>query len=721
MRCWIIVFLLTLAPFRGVYAGDDVHGSADLSYRSSETKTAQKKESAWSITQLYNLGLAKEFTSKVNFAADVNINVTENVAETDGEKTIDTKTTRLYPDMRLNVSNEYFDADAGYRLDERGLDVLTVVSDEDRLTTETWNYDFYTKLGKYPKVRLHYDQDKRFDHLSVHETNTRTDRFLGNAHYAYKFLNLYYDYTNETSNDYVKDSTRKTNIHDGRIDFRRSFWGNKMTSYGSYSINERKAETETRGEALEVAEQEAASTGLYAQDTTPASSTLNDRPDLVDGDKATTTGIDIGLIGNTYQNIGLDLIVSTEIEKLYLYTTPPALLFDKNAFTWAVYSSSDSAAGIWTEIVSTASFDYDTNQQRFEISFGKTSARHFKVVNTANDGHTLEVTEIEGYAVRTQAPYSTTEDVTTTHTVQANLGFRPFDWLSFTYDLNQDNRKNETDGDSATEKLLRQYLSGLIEKGFQVHKYLEVRPYYQKRLEYEGEDSEDSEEETTRRSTDTYRLYFVSSPLTTLDTDLSLNHWVVQEESETQSKTSSALLHIAAKLREGADLDIDGDMTRSENPSTDSELTTRSIYSKLRLELTSVLTAEIEHNINYLKTEAPSGDTADRASNTEVTLYWRPSHDFYFRGSCGVDRNAESGDKTAHQDYNVNWLLTDKIQLSMDYAKARNDTDTISYSSDLSWNLSQVFTLRFGYDRNCREADTQTDIRTVTADLSARF
>ena len=77
MRCWIIVFLLTLASFRGVYAGDDVHGSADLSYRSSETKTAQKKESAWSITQLYNLGLAKEFTSKVNFAADVNINVTE--------------------------------------------------------------------------------------------------------------------------------------------------------------------------------------------------------------------------------------------------------------------------------------------------------------------------------------------------------------------------------------------------------------------------------------------------------------------------------------------------------------------------------------------------------------------------------------------------------------------------------------------------------------------
>ena len=721
MRCWIFVFLLTLASFRGVYAGDDVHGSADLSYRSGETKTADKKESAWSLTQLYNLGFAKEFTSKVNFAADVNINVTENVAETDGEKTTDTTTTRLYPDMRLNVSNEYFDAYAGYRLDERGLDVLTVASDEERLTTETWNHNFYTKLEKYPKVRLRYDQDKTVDHLPVHETNTQTDRFFGSADYAYKFLNFFYNYTNETSDDYVKDSTRETNTHDGRIDFRKSFWRSKISSYGSYSINERKAETETRGEALEVAEQKAASTGLYVQDTTPASSTLNDRPDLIDGDKATTTGIDIGLIGNAYQNIGLELIVSTEIEELYLYTTPPAFLFDKDAFTWAVYSSSDSATGIWTEITSTASFDYDTNQERFEISFAKTSARYFKVVNTANDGHALEVTEIEAYAVRTQAPYTTTQDVTTAHTIQANLGLRPFDWLSFTYDLNQDKRENETDGDSATTEQLRQYLSGFVEKGFQVHKYLEVRPYYQRRLEYEGEDSEDSEEETTRRWTDTYRLYLSSSPLETLHTDLSLNHWVLQEESETQSKTSSALLHIAAKLREGADLDIDGDITRSENRSTDSELTMRSIHSNLRLELTSVLTAQIEHNINYLKTEAPSGDTADRTSSAEVTLYWRPSHDFYFRGSCGVDRNEASGDETARQDYNVNWLLTDKLQLSMDYAKDRNDTDTTSYSSDLSWNLSQVFTLRFGYNRSRQEADTRTDTRTVTADLSARF
>ena len=206
----VTVFFLILASFRGVYAGDEIHGSADVSYRSSETKTPGKKDYTWSLDQVYNLGLTKEFTSKVNFTGDLGINVTESVTETDEKKT-----TRLYPDMRLNVSNEYFDADAGYRLDERGLDILTAGTDEDRFTTESWNYNLYTRLEKYPRVRLRYNQDKSYDHLLVHETNTQTNRFSGGADYAFRFLNFYYDYTNEITENYVEDSSRETNIHDG--------------------------------------------------------------------------------------------------------------------------------------------------------------------------------------------------------------------------------------------------------------------------------------------------------------------------------------------------------------------------------------------------------------------------------------------------------------------------------------------------------------------------
>ncbi len=708
--------MLTLASFRGVYAGDEIHGSADVSYRSTETKAAGEKKSTWSLDQVYNLGLTKEFTSKVNFTADLGINVTETVTETDSTKTEDKKTTRLYPDMRLNVSNEYFDAAAGYRLDERGLDVLTAVSDEERFTTESWNYNLYTRLEKYPRVRLRYNQDKSYDHLLVHETNTQTNRFSGGADYAFRFLNFYYDYTNEISDYYVEDSTRETNTHDGRIDFRKSFWSNKITSYGSYSINERKMETTEEW----IEEAKRPSDGLYADNpVNPLNVELGSVPSLIDGDKENTTSPVINIGVNTDQNIGVDLTFATEVSKIYIYTTTPHLLFDKDKFTWAVYSSTDNKT--WAPISLTDSPDYDTDQERFEISFDPTSAQYFKVVNTANDDHDLFVTEMEASVFRRPSE----EEVATTQTLQANLGFKPFDWLSFTYDLNQDRRKTDTETDSTTTKQSRQHITGLLGKGFQVHKYLEIRPQYQKRLEYEEKDSEDSEEETTRRSTDTYRLHFVSSPLETLDTDLSLNHWVLQEESETQSRTSSALLHIAAKLREGADLDIDGDITRTErlSPEPESTSTSKSIRSNLRLELTSVLTTELEYNMNWseTETEGQSDDTTSRTSNAEVTFYWRPSHDFYFRGSYAVDRDEESGDETSRQNYNMNWLLTKKVQLSMDYAIDRNDTITTRYSSDLSWNLSQTFTLRFGYDWSRQEADTETETQTITANLSARF
>ena len=155
----------------------------------------------------------------------------------------------------------------------------------------------------------------------------------------------------------------------------------------------------------------------------------------------------------------------------------------------------------------------------------------------------------------------------------------------------------------------------------------------------------------------------------------------------------------------------------------ESTSTSRSIHSNLRLELTSVLTTEIEYNMNWseTETEGSSDDTTAHRTNAEVTFYWRPSHDFYFRGSYAVDRDEESGDETSRQNYNMNWLLTKKVQLSMDYAIQSNDRDKTNFSSNLSWNLSQMFTLRFGYDWSRQEADTETETQTITANLSARF
>jgi len=705
LKFWIVIFLLTLVCFRGVCTGDDIGGSADLSYRSTETKTGEAEESSWSFTQNYNLQATKEFNPKVNFAANLGININE---------TNDTKTTLLTPDIRLNLRNEYFDADTGYRITEKGLDILTMIADEDHFTTESWNVNFSTKSEKYPKVQLRYNEDINYDHLAVHDTDSKTTNFSGTADYTYRFLNFNYEYRNNVLDDYVTEAITETDTHYGRFDFRKSFWKNRISTSGSYSITNTKTETETGGQDVEFAEKKSPSAGLYADDPpAPLNVMLTSRDSLIDGDKATSTGIEIGLSANIDQNMGLYLTFPTEVGKIYVYTTTPDINFNDSFYTWAVYSSSDNTT--WTPINVAATFDYDANQKRFEISFTKTTARYFKVVNTANDDRALEVTEIEAYSL-IQGAY-TKEN--TTQTTQANLRYKPMDWLSFTYDFTQDERKtnlaNLDQEESEKIRRLAHSMNCRVER--ELHKYITAWAQYGRRMEY------DSEAEAEDTITDTYLLHFLFSPLTTLNTDLSLNHTLSKEDGKTESKSSSALLQISAKLREGANLNVDANITRSENYVSQSETTTKSISSDLRLELTRMLTAEIEYDTNWTEIQKSEldGDTTGRTSNARIIFYWRPSHDFYLRASYDIDRDEKSGEKTTQQLYNMNWLMTEKMQLDMGYTLNRNDTVSSNYSVNLSWNLSRVFTLRFGYDWSRQQEDMTETTQTFITNLSARF
>ncbi|MDA3833626.1 MAG: discoidin domain-containing protein, partial [Spirochaetales bacterium] len=541
MRYWIAVFLLTLVCFQGVYAGDDIGGSAHLTYFSTKTKTGEEEDRSWSFSQTYNLKASKAFSPKVSFAANVGINVQE---------TNEQKTTRLTPDLRLNVTNEYFNANTGYQITEKGLDVLTMVTDEQRYTTESRNANLSTKSDKYPKVRLRYNEDRGYDHLTVHEKNTKTTNFSGAVDYNYRFLNFNYGHQNNISDDYVTDKVQETGTNYGKIDFRKSFWANKITSSGSYSINDTNTETKTGGQDVRAAEKKTASKGLYKKETAPTTVELESKPALIDGNKKDSAGINIGESENTCQNIGIDLTSATEVELIYLYTTTPSTSFNKNFFTWAVYYSSDNLS--WTQISGKVSKDYDTSENRFEISFTATTARYFKVVNTANqDFYPLYVSEIEAYSYTTYSAFSTTKTERTTQTVLANLGYKPADWLSLIYDFTQ------TGQDTKTDTTRRQTHNMNVRAEKELHKYITAWAQYGRRMEY------DSAAATEDKTTDTYLMHFLSSPLTTLDTNFSLNHTVSKKGGETESRNSSALFRIAAKLREGADLDIDGNVIRS--------------------------------------------------------------------------------------------------------------------------------------------------------------
>ncbi|MBW2644916.1 MAG: hypothetical protein JRE23_01830, partial [Deltaproteobacteria bacterium] len=436
IKWWIVTPLLVLILFQSAYA-DDISGSAQIYWQTTSTEEEHEKEKSWYLSQTYNLGLSKDVTPNISFSGDLGINTTESD---------DTKTTRMYPSFRLNLTNEYFDANGGYQLYERGLEIFGMPSDETRRTNETWNTNLSTKSTSYPRLRFRYDKNRLYDHLSIHETDTRSERYEATADYTYQFLNFAVKHYKNVSDNFVADSTQTTTNDEGRVEFRQSFWDNRFSSSGSYRWTEQETESMTRRQDVRVSIERDRKVGLYDRDTTPTADLLTDTPLLIDDNISTSAGINIGSNGNDYQNIGAELTSPEEIEEIWIYTDVEYTDNTNNPVRWDVYSSGDGT--IWTSIATNATSEYVLSEKRFEISFPQTTASFFKVVNTTQASVVnLDVTEIRLFGYTTQAAHTTDTTTVTRENIIFNAGLRPVDWGVIQYDFTQD--ESETDPDSS--------------------------------------------------------------------------------------------------------------------------------------------------------------------------------------------------------------------------------------------------------------------------------
>ncbi len=698
--------LLVLTLFQSAYA-DNIGGSAQFVWRSNSRTTDDGKEKSQSLAQAYNLGLNKELTSKVSFSADVGINATE----INDSEAVDTKTTRLFPTFRLNMTNDYFDANGGYHLTERGLEIFGMPSDETRLTDEAWNANLRTKPTKYPTILFRFEERKKYDHLSIHETDTRSELYDTSADYTYKWLNFRARYSDDTVDNFVADTMQTTTTKEGTVDFRKSFWSNRLSSSGNYRWTERETERVTRELDFRFrTDPRDRDTGLYDRDTTPIIDSLTNTPLLKDDDISTSTGINIGTgVNNDFQNIGAELTSPEEVEEIWIYTNIEYDDNTNNPVQWNVYSSGDGTT--WNLIEANATSEYIESEKRFEISFTPTTADFFKVVNTTKASVSdLYVTEIKLFGYITRAAYTTDSTTQTTQNILFNAGLKPVDWGAITYNFTQ--AETETDPNS---RITRHYTHNInVRADADLHRYLKATAQYHGLFENaSGSD---------RRSTDTYSLLFDSSPIDTLGANLSLSHSVPTIASVTQSRTTYSLLHIIAKLHEGVDLNTDGTLSYTENLINDTETFTRSIYSDLRLKLTKTLTTELWYTKSWTDTDNSDGtETSARNSTIRTDLFYRPVRNFYFRWTYTTDRNNGEKGPTSNE-YSVNWVMTQKLRLTMDYNIRRNHPGTsATYSSDLAWNLSKIFVLRFEYNWSREKADTVTKSQMFTSVLSARF
>ncbi|MBU4209345.1 MAG: hypothetical protein KKD12_06710 [Proteobacteria bacterium] len=246
IKFWSLIFLLILTLFQDAYADDNISGNLDITRISESTTTEGEKDISRSLNQNYNLVLRKDLTSRIYFTTNAGINMTD----TDG-----TETTRLSPQFRLNIANNYFNANAGYLLNETGLDMFGMDPDQTRLTTETWTSNFSTNSVKYPNIRFRYDEDRTYDYLSPNKTDSLSKYYDLTGDYTYKFVTFTLRHNKGKDYNYVNDADDTTTVNEGRLNFRESFWDSRITTSGTYTITDTETENVT-------------STGTTSTDTT---------------------------------------------------------------------------------------------------------------------------------------------------------------------------------------------------------------------------------------------------------------------------------------------------------------------------------------------------------------------------------------------------------------------------------------------------------------------
>ncbi|MFV9690013.1 MAG: hypothetical protein ACNY01_03500 [Desulfobacteria bacterium] len=742
-NCRAVALVLILALSQSVHAEDSITGSAQILWRSTSTEADREKDKSIDLHQVYNINLNKDITSKVSFAADMGVNSTKTGTEDTSGDTDTTRTTRLFPQFRLNVANEYFDANWGYQLDERGLDLdlLGMSSDEDRLTNETWTGSISTNLNEYPKLRIRYDKSRDFDDLSPHKEDTRSEVHEETFDYTYRFVDVTARHLEDETANLVDDSTQTATNDEARLQFTKSLWANRIATSGSYRWSDVKQKSVTGSQDVEFNIKRDARRGLYAKDTAPIDGELAVEQQLIDGNTVvrTPSAINIGARGNEDEhNIGAELYDSESVAKIYVYTDTVYADNDRNPVPWAVYSADDNTpATTWTQIGAAGVITrYVEDKRRFEISFPSISRKYFKVANTAKAiKQDLYVTEIELIGVKIQPSDTTDRNEITRENIVFNAGVRPTDWLNITYYFTED--ENKTDSDSDSDKTRESSHNISVRGDLDLSATMAAWAQIQRRFEKDSAETED-------RTTDTYSLHLDYIPIDTLITGLSFNHSEPKKGSETESRTSASLLHIVAIPYKGVELTIDGNLNYTDNLVSDTETFTRTFDSDLRLELTRTLTAEFRYTANQATTNVKDGpDISGRDFNFESEIYYRPIRSLYFRSSYELQRGG-GGEWTGINQYNINWIMTQKLRLNLDYRQKRTSEGkqhyssdltwnhlspfqrysgavTTTFSPDLTWNLSKIFVLRFQYNRNREKADVVTKTETFTATLSARF
>jgi hypothetical protein len=642
-------------------------------------------------------------------------------------KTEDTKTkttvTRFRPYVDLTLQTPLYTAGIGFVLREE----RTKVDDSPSVTlvNEEYNGILEWRPDGFPSSRLYLKRTNRFDERKKFQ-DTKEDSLDLISRYTYKGLDLNYQgtYTNTLNN--ITDLDTRQQVHAGRVTYTDAFFDKRVSLNSNYNVTYQQTKTVSKGRGT-VQFPIFPSAGFFSIDPTPGDSTdvpMISNSALIDGDLATSSGIDIGLpniaIGEPTdpRNIGLDLLNVTEINQLLVWvnTDLSSNATIANSFSWQIWTSSDNTT--WTLLTTISPAPFGPFQNRFELNFPNANTRYIKVVvsplSPAVPGAAgfpdILITELQAFVTR---PAADVEGKTrnASHIYNLDARARIFDVPLLFYELNyflnrvepsSEQRYDLSNALSVNHRLSRK-LVGSVRVGVENGEERDNR----KRLAY------------------VYNASLTTDPLRTLHHSLVLSGRTETIDDQ-PNDTYSAFLYNTAQLYTGIDVNLNGGVNFRKQE-TDEKIRDfiinlganivphRAVVLVLNYSdriskrwgveredgsaYTSIL--DISANFNPYRTLnlfASWQIIAEKGQNTDTTqnyaLNWSPFPDGALQFNFAYNENlrSENNEKERIMGPSIRWNITRRSYLNVFYQITRSKSDLQEIDSKfLGTNLKIFF------------------------------
>lgn len=672
---------------------EGLSGYLDIEYDRAKTVTRNSggqsnDTSSDSIAQLYNLTLEKKIYPNLGLLASGLFQKRDISSEADGLKS-DTTTTTLRPYINLNLRTPLYFADATYSRNEEkrktsGLSTATDVR-ESIISTLYWRPD------RFPDLRLQYSRDHLYDKEGV-DQDTTTDLYQVTSNYRPTgSLWLYYHGSLRNTDLRLSGTTTKELNNNGRVNYSNNWWRRRISFGLDYNITNQVLETETSG-AGEVGLRVFPFSGLSTQSDAPENIALLSNPALIDGDVTAGTGINLGLPppgGDTrLRNMGLDFLVATEINTLYVWVDRDASQV-ADAFSWRVYTSDDNQNWALRQTVSPAIFSPSLN--RFEIRFANVNARYVKVVTGplspvvpfASSFPTIQVTELQSEIRR---PSSEVAGKQTSTSQNGTMNFRAilFEPINLTYEFTYIFTKRDPN-------VLQYTASNGLSFFRQFNKVFSGRG----RVAFEN-----GEEQAGYREAKVYSVSITAVPVQTLFHSLTFSG---KEETVAGGKDSniSILLYNIAKLYEGIDANLGAGISYQEDAAGRKNRSTQ-VNGGATLVPNRKVTLTLSYN--GTETETSGGGLAKETTAStragEADLAFTPVKNVYLFASYRIEKSSSAPGRNI-LNYSLNWspFPDGTLYLTFNYNETirTDDTKERSIVPNLRWYFTRRSYLNLSY------------------------